>query len=216
MSGDRRGDRVPVENTGNAIVRPAGEITLVDPGNDEVVLNAPVAMGSVDPGHETTLEIAIPPSVPEGVYEVSIALADEERGWDGYETSLVLTAPDPDEALAPDRIIFNVVTVEAVPDAANAQYADVSADITNNGEAVENARLSLSVSRDGELVEDYTLVEPLTLPNGSTTVDQRYIPGPGWKSGEYTFELILENVESNGDIAVVVARFPVEGTITIP
>ena len=101
------------------------------------------------------------------------------------------------------------------PSADDVQFATVDAVISNNGEPVANAQLSLIASVNGEEVERFPISQSLSLPTGETPITTRYIPATGWTSGEWTFELLLETVDPSG-AAVVVGRQAIEGSITIP
>ena len=56
---------VPVSNTGNVLVRPAGEALLKD-GSGTAVMTAPVAMGSVYAGIATSLALPLQADLPPG------------------------------------------------------------------------------------------------------------------------------------------------------
>lgn len=70
---------VPIENTGNARVRPQGAIVVADDTGNPVV-SIPVAMDSVYAWHETTMRYTLPQPLPEGAYTVSVELVDDASG----------------------------------------------------------------------------------------------------------------------------------------
>lgn len=70
---------VPIENTGNARVRPAGAIDIRT-AEGEMVATIPVAMGSVYAWHSTTIEANLSPGVPTGTYLVTVELVDAASG----------------------------------------------------------------------------------------------------------------------------------------
>jgi hypothetical protein len=106
-------------------------------------------------------------------------------------------------------------SVTPAPDADNVHFANVEAVIRNSGEPVTNAQLSLIARVDGEEVERFTISQSLALASGDTPISTRYIPAAGWTSGDWTFELLLETIDSSGG-AIVVSRLSLEETITIP
>ena len=95
------------------------------------------------------------------------------------------------------------------------QFATIEAILTNTGEAVGNAQLSLIASVDGAEVERFPINQSLSLPTGDTAITTRYIPVTGWTSGTWTFDLVLETVDASG-VAVVVARAAIPDSIAIP
>jgi hypothetical protein len=111
--------------------------------------------------------------------------------------------------------VITQATVEPAPSADDVQFATVEAVISNAGEPVANAQLSLIARVNGEEIERFPISQSLSLPSGETTISTRYIPATGWTSGTWTFELLLETVEPGG-AAVVVGRQMIEGSITIP
>lgn len=76
---------IPVENSGNVLVKPRGTLTLRDATGAEV-LSAPIAMGSIYAGTTVSLSIGIQTPVPNGQYSVSVELMD-----DATETTASLT-----------------------------------------------------------------------------------------------------------------------------
>jgi len=54
-----------------------------------------------------------------------------------------------------------------------------------------DVRVVLVVQRDGEPLENRTLVSAGTLPVGRTTYEFDYVPSGGWVPGNYTFRLIV-------------------------
>jgi hypothetical protein len=70
---------VPIQNTGNARVRPAGTIVIATAAGDPVA-ELPVAMGSVYAWHATVIQSAVAPALPEGDYVVTVELTDAATG----------------------------------------------------------------------------------------------------------------------------------------
>jgi hypothetical protein len=204
---------VPISNTGNQQAQPSGEVLITDADGD-ILLSAPVQMGRIYGGHETELWIGLAAPLPQGVYNVSVELKDSTKNISASsESEMAVEATEVE--VADSLITIASASLEPGPAADNVQFANVQATITNSGEPVGNAQLSLLVNRDGEEVERFPISQALSLQQGDTTVTTRYIPLEGWSKGEWTFELLLETVESNG-AAVVVASQPIEGSITVP
>lgn len=70
---------IPIENTGNTRVRPAGSIEITTTAG-ELVAEIPVAMGSVYAWHSTTIEASHSPGIPPGDYIVTVELVDAASG----------------------------------------------------------------------------------------------------------------------------------------
>lgn len=204
---------VELENTGDIRVRPQGDISLIDSDGKRAV-SIPVEMESIYAHDGTTLTVGTTQVLPPGDYTVEVNLSDKETkttasgASDPVHIDLAATP-------VPQTISISTATIEPGPDADNVQFAVVDATISNSGEPVTNAQLSLLVSKNGEEVERFPISQSLALPAGDTDVNTRYIPLEGWSSGEWTFDLLLETVEGSG-AAVVVASQPIEGSITVP
>lgn len=190
---------VPVNNTGNVLVKPRGELTLRDQAG-ETVLTAPIAMGSVYAGTTAPLSVSVPSSVPTGDYTLSVDLTDAETGAAASIADSTIAITETEEQTSQ----FTVVgAVTLAPDANNPAFADVAAEITNAGEPVEGAEVVLEVSRDGELVESYPLVPLLDLPQDTaTSVSQRYVPVTGWEPGLWSFVLRVNIVDGGASTTV--------------
>lgn len=205
---------VEVANTGNVLVRPAGEVVLRDTSGDPV-LTAPVVMGPVYAGDTTTIEIPIDGRLPPGDHTVDVALSDETHGLTSSTQARMIvgppTVPDP----APSLVLGDIA-LAAMPSSEAIQYLDVGVRIANSGAPIGNARVILHVQRDGTVVEDFALASSLALPMGATDVAQRYVPAGGWTPGAYTFSLTLETVDGTSGVAVVVADAAIDGVVMVP
>jgi hypothetical protein len=204
---------IELNNTGDVRVRPQGDIRLVD-ADGKPAVSIPVEMESIYAHDGTTLTVGTTQAMPPGDYTIEVDLSDKETKTKASGTS------DPvhiDRAATPvpQTITISSAAIEPGPAADNVQFAVVDATISNSGEPVTNAQLSLLVSKDGDEVERFPISQSLALPGGDTDVNTRYIPLEGWSKGEWTFELLLETVESNG-AAIVVASQPIEGSINVP
>jgi len=65
----------------------------------------------------------------------------------------------------------------------------------NGGQPVSNARLTVHAQRDGKDVESFQLIASLSLVQGETAIEQRYIPGTGFTTGTWSFSLTLESID---------------------
>lgn len=190
---------IPVNNTGNVLVKPRGELTLSNKAG-ETVLTVPIAMGSVYAGTTAPLAVSVPTSVPVGDYVLSVNLTDDVTGITASIAESTVTITEAEEETAQFTMVGNVTLA---PDASNPVFADVTTEITNAGETVEGAEVVLDVSRDGELVESYPVVSALNLPQGTATgVSQRYVPVTGWEPGLWSFVLRVNVVDGGSSVTV--------------
>lgn len=203
---------VPVSNTGNVLVKPAGELVLTD-ASGTAAFRQPFAMGSVYAGMETTLEVALPPTLPEGTYSVSATVSDPETGARATVPATELTLSREIVAEAPLEI--TAATVTPMPDAGNIQFATVAVTVENRELPVEGVRVVLEVARDGEPVEDFVLASSVTLQQGETVIEQRYLPLEGWSDGEWTFTVTLESIDPQTSAEAVLLTVEVDESITI-
>lgn len=192
---------IPVTNSGNVLVKPSGELTLEDDAG-EIVLSAPIAMGSVYAGTTAPLAVGITAGVPQGEYTISVQLNDEATGTTASVERVPMTIVDAGEATT-DFSVVGDITLS--PDAGSPVFADVVVQITNEGEPVASAEVILDVSRDGELVETFPLTSILALPQGETSVTQRYVPPTGWEPGSWSFVVLLNVVDATTGTATTVA-----------
>lgn len=191
--------RVAVANTGNANLTPAGELVLTDEEGRRLV-KTPVEMGSVYAGTTTAVEVALRAPLAPGTYTLSLRLADPATGASAAadQVALAVAAPrDVAPAAGPSIEAVTITPVHPTPDGP-VQYADVAVTLANPGAPLTNARLTLRVSRDGELVEEYVVADSLAVPTGTAQVAQRYLPATGWLPGRYTFSVTLATVTADG------------------
>lgn len=78
-------------------------------------------------------------------------------------------------------------------------------EITNVGDGDGLAEVLLDVTNNGVLIETFPLASSLTLPLGTTSVTQRYIPPTGWESGTWSFVVRLDTVDPLTGTAITVA-----------
>lgn len=198
----------PIENNGNIGLRPAGTIALIDP-NGDVVMTAPIAMRPVYAGHTTTLEVRIPDGVPAGDYTLTLELGDAETGWSATIPETAVTLAEAEDVAGPDPVEITFVDIVLEPPADPGippVYAGITVEITIREFRVPSSRLTLIVSRDGEVVDEVVLSQSLALLDQTTVVELPYIPAAGWQAGTYTFSFLLESVDPESGAVTVLAR----------
>lgn len=203
---------VPVENTGNVLLKPAGEVVLTDAAG-AVAFIQQVAMGSVYAGMETTLEVPLPTALPEGDYTLTLSLEDRATSAAASTDGQSLTLSREVEAEAPLSIAE--ASVAPTPDADNVQFAAVSVIVDNREAPVDGVRVLLGVSHDGEPVEEFALAQSVTLQQGETSLEQRYIPVDGWSAGEWTFTVTVQSVDPRSGAEATLLSEDVVDTIVV-
>ena len=208
---------VDITNSGNILVKPAGEIVLTDP-NGTTLVTAPIAMGSVYADDSTQIEVPIPALLAPGTYTIDISLADEATGASAANPVLALDVTAfTDSTPATTPVTVDTFTVDAVPDASGApQLANVSVTLNNAGATLPAIKLTLHVLLDGNVVEDYSLSPSLALPPGETTIEQRYIPATGWQSGTYSFSLTVEAVDLTTGQTTLLQSIDAASDVVVP
>jgi hypothetical protein len=202
---------VPVENTGNVLVRPEGELVVRDV-DGEAVLTAPIAMGSVYAGFTVPLSVPLTTPLPEGEYTVSAELVDEQTGVSASLTEGAITIVSAAE-LAAQVTVEGTVTL--APDPANPAFADVALTVTNPGEPIANAEVILDAALDGDPVETFPLGPAFSLPQGETAVTQRYVPPTGWEDGTWTFTVRINAVDPSTGTATTIATLDSLAPVTV-
>ena len=87
---------IPITNTGNVLVKPAGELRVTTPAG-EVVSTTGVAIGSVYGGNTTSVRVALPGQLPLGDYLVTLNLTDEATGATASIRDAPVTLAEPNE-----------------------------------------------------------------------------------------------------------------------
>ncbi len=204
--------RVPIVNTGQTTIRLFGELRL-DDSAATTVIDSPIVLGAIYGRHETFLQHVVNAPLTPGSYTLSLELTDDVSGViNGFEDSEV-TVP---EAPADQEVTLAFNAVGVVPNAEPIQFAVVGAEIVNNGSTIRSSRLTLVVMKDGELLEEFVVADNLSLPQGITTVAQRYLPLTGWESGVYTFGFRLETVDASSGATSVLLTMDDVSTIEVP
>jgi hypothetical protein len=199
--GGSTGISIPLSNSGNILVKPKGELVLSD-ASGATVFRSPISMGSVYAGTTAPLSVKLQTAIPDGDYTISVELVDDATSATASlgDTSISIASPTEDTSA-----IVLAGNVALSPDAANPVFANVSVEITNNGDAVDQAQVLLDVTKDGELVETFPLVSNLPVPSGTTNVTQRYVPATGWGAGSWEFVIHLNAVDVSTDAATSLA-----------
>jgi hypothetical protein len=208
-AGDNRLE-IPIANTGNVLVRPAGTLT-VSTADGNPVVTAPIALESIYGGLSTIILMPLPDQLPPGEYRVSVTLEDDASGITATVDAAPTTLAD---YRAENPATFVVDPVSVTPNGDPIRYADISATITNNGPTISTANITLNVFRDGEEVERYPLAQNQALPQGTTEFKQRYIPLDDWQPGTWTFQLVIASVD--GGTETVLATVAIDDEIVVP
>jgi hypothetical protein len=182
------------------LVKPQGDLTLMNEAGD-VVLTAPIAMGSVYAGTTVPLVVGLTGNLPDGEYTLSIALRDEATGSTAALDGVPITI---DAASSAPAQFSMTAEVTLSPDTSNPAFANVNVTIDNQGNPAGQAEVLLDVLKDGELIETFTLAASLALPQGTTNVTQRYIPPTGWEAGTWSFLLRLNVIDESTNVATTV------------
>lgn len=204
---------VPVANTGDVLVKPAGTITLTDSEGREV-FSTEVTMGSVYAGFDTVLAVPLDDSLAGQEYQMQLTVTDESSGIGAEIDSetILFSGEVPEEA--PVQIAQSTIT--PMPDEDEPVYVSVDLTIVNSGAVLNNANVVLHVHHDGELVEDFSLGSTMNIASGESTISQRYIPADGFSSGEWSFMLSIETVDPQSGATTLVLEIPLPDTITVP
>jgi hypothetical protein len=203
---------VPLTNTGRTSLRISGQMVLKDQSG-VTVLDTGILMGTVYSLHETSVFQQLPAALPPGEYRLTLQLTDAVSEFSANLDDVPVTMPEP-ESNEVVPLAFGQVLI--VPNADPIQFVAVGAEIVNNDQPIRLARLVLIVEKDGELLEEFTIAENLTIDRGVTTVAQRYLPLTGWEPGTYTFSLRLETVDSSSGAASVLLTGEDVATIEVP
>ena len=217
--------QVPVTNTGTVPVFPQGTLTLADAAGDDVIA-IEVRMGAVHAGGEALLEVPLEPLPAAGEYRLTLELGDPDTGVSDRIEDRVLLVPEgpgqvPDataDVLVPPALPETpVATASDQPARAEIRFEDatvradrapvlsvfVEAHISNTGAPVGSARLTLAVTYNGRVVEEAVLADRVSLVTGITSFSTRYAPEEGFAPGIWTFALVLEAIDEEGNASTL-------------
>jgi len=214
MNENVRSLSVPVINTGNIRVRPAGTLTMFDAAVKEV-LTADVAMSSVYAGQETVVQVSVPMQLPLGEYLVSLDVTDPDTGATGSIEKVKATL-EPAADVVIEEQPFTIDSLSITPNGDPVQYVDVEASITNRGQAIPTADVTLIVKRDGELVEEYNLASNTAIASGTTPFSARYIPAGGWQTGTYSFQFTIYAINAQDQSRTELASLDAPEPMVVP
>lgn len=201
ITGPNETIQIPVTNSGNVLVKPSGEFTVRNTAG-ETILSRPIAMKSVYAGTTVPMSISLSPPLPDGDYQVTVELVDTATGASASLANHQLAIVHENAAPATFAITGHVALQ---PSEADPVFADVSVEITNTGTPIPASEVLLDIAKDGELVETFTLIPSLSLPQGTTTASQRYIPPEGFAPGTWTFTLRLNTLDPGTQTTTTVA-----------
>jgi hypothetical protein len=207
---------VTVENTGHVRLAPVATMALTDVDGTEIT-SATLEMETFFPGTQANLEFPLVRTLDPGDYQVAVSLEDTEHQASAGPADLTMTIEQAEGTPVAETSI-NIADV-AITEARNAdgelQLVETIITIDNPGMQATNARLTLHVTRDGELVEDLELGSSLTFPTGPAEFRQRYFPLEGWMPGVYTFEVTLESIDPNNGQPVVLDTAEAATTVAV-
>lgn len=210
------GIEAEIVNSGNVVVRPEGRVTVSSLDGTPLVTNE-IAFGAFYAGQTGIIQTGFGDVLPSGEYLITIELRDPETGATAIvENQQVATTTQGELAAAEaPPVAFSAAAGILKPSAEEPQFLSLDATIANGGEPVADAELSLRVTRDGELVENYVVVSPLSLPSGETDVSSRYIPVDGWEPGTWAFTLSVQVQDRETGIAQVLSTVSLGDPIVI-
>jgi hypothetical protein len=211
---------VGIDNTGNVRLKPAGDVVIRDGAGTEID-RSPITMDSVYAGTQTSIEVILLQPLQPGDYTVSVTLKDDAHDLSVEATALPFTTATADATGTPGAevptIAIESVTVNEFRDqSTNAlQGVELVVGIDNPALPVENARLTLHVSHDGEKVEDLVLGSSLSFPGGKAEFRQRYLPMTGWTAGTWSFSVTLDAVDPNTGTVTELASADAANTVVV-
>ncbi|MCO5217361.1 MAG: DUF916 domain-containing protein [Thermomicrobiales bacterium] len=206
---------VSLENTGNVIVRPRGEVRLLSP--DGTVLGvSSLELLSFYPGTSSSF-LAAWKNVPQSeTFTLQVVLANEDGSVTVQETfpDLVPTLPQMETAQS-TGVTLGFPSAELTPltDDNPPSMLQLTAEIANNGEPIENARVSIVTYQDGVEVDRYPVMQAVTIPQGTTPVQARYALPGGFTSGTYTFDVTIELGDMGTQTILVTHKLEFEVTV---
>jgi len=174
-------------------------------------------MGCVYAGMETTLEVCLSDTLMQGSYQFDLSLKDETTDAKARAKKIEIQLADPGTGHIETPVTIDEITIEPSTNDATGElrFVGLTVQVENRGEPISATRMTLHVTRDGETVEDFVLSSSLALPNGLTTVEQRYLPSDSWTPGSYEFSVTLEEIGSGGQ-ATRLAESTAATTVEVP
>lgn len=205
---------IGIVNTGNVIIRPTGEVKLLDP-DGRVVGTSDVGLDSVYRDTSTTFIVAWENVPPADYYEVQVILFAEDRTVSVEKSfvNLVPTITDGSVTAPVEPLLFTRAELIATTRDNPPSLLMFEGEIANNGEPIEDARVSIVTYQDGVEVDRYPIMQAVTLEPGTTPVEARYsLPG-GFTEGTYTFEVTIEL--GSGGTQTILATQDIDFEVTV-
>lgn len=208
---------VDIVNTGNVTVRPVGQARLRDEHGDVVGVST-IEMNSVYSGTDTYLIVAWE-GVPESpTYSIQIELSAEnslvsvEHLYEGLEPQTLGETNAATPVVVP--LGFAFATLDPLTNDTPPSMLQLTAEIANNAEPIENARVSMVTYQDGVEIDRYPILQGVTINQGTTPVQARYALPGGFTKGTYTFVVTIEI--GSADTQTILATQKLDYEITVP
>ena len=195
---------IPISNTGNVTLAPAGELTIAPASGERVAL--PVTLGPIIPGVTTAIEVTLD-DLPVGEADLGLTLSDIATGARGQMPAATVEIParnagtpvsvtddaTPAGPFTPDGEPVDVTIRNAhiAAEGSPVEFVTVTADLVNIGEPVGPVSLLMDISRDGRTIETVTLLDFASVPRASLSLNTTYAPENGFTPGLWTFRLRL-------------------------
>ncbi len=204
---------VSIANSGNVIVRPTGEVRLLDTEGNVVGVSS-VAMSSVYTGTATTLVTGWYGVPASSTYSVAIVLTTDGAAGvvEASFNDLPVTKVEPDATPSPQPLTV-IASLTPLTRDSPPSMLQLTAEIANNGEPIENARVSIVTYQDGVEVDRYPVMQAVTIPQGTTPVQARYALPGGFTSGTYTFDVTIELGDMGTQTILVTHKLEFEVTV---
>ena len=205
-----------ISNTGTAIVRPTGEVRVMNDAG-EVLAVADVELGSVYTRSSANVYVAWQNVPGEGSYVLEISLTDPDNGAtaaDTFTDLVPVTGQDASVAATPaPELQFSEAELAPLTRDEPPSMLLFEGAISNPGDPIESARVSIVTYQDGEEVDRYPIMQAVTIGTGTTPVEARYsLPG-GFTEGTYTFEVTIEL--GSGSTQTVLVTQPIDFQVTV-
>lgn len=212
---------VGIDNTGNVRLKPAGDVVIRDRSGTEITRST-IAMDSVYARTDTSIEVILLQPMQPGDYSVSVTLKDETYDLSVEAPALPFTVANEATTGTPASEV-PTIAIESVainelrdPNSNALQGVELVVSIDNQGVPIENARLTLHVSRDGQKVEDFVLGSSLSFPGGKAESSQRYFPMSGWTTGTWSFSVTLDVIDPTTGVVTELATQDASTTVVVP
>lgn len=205
---------IGIANTGNVIVRPSGEVRILD-SEGTVVGVARASLDSIYVGTDTTFIVAWDSIPTSSGYTLQIFMTNTEGDLEVEKQVDDLTAVDRGAGtkLDTDPLSFSKPTLTSTDNNPLSSTLEFDAVVINNEEPIDNARVSIVTYQDGVEVDRYPIMQAVTINQGETPIEARYsLPG-GFTNGTYTFEVTIEI--GDGDTQTVLLTQPIDYEVVV-